>query len=441
MGLIGRRSFLVIVIISLIEGCSLYSEEDTNVAFSSSTISSIDSIIKKHGILGGTIICFNTSDIIQYAFGTARLDQKKQWNDSTYFRIASISKFITTIAIMQLIEQRYFSLDTDISTLLPITLRNPAYRDIPITVRMLLNHTSTIKDSDRAFEFAKRSILIDTITQDSIIPSIQTLFTHQFIQHEAFLPKTISLNNVTSVKAIPGTFFNYTNINFVILAWILERASGLSFTEYVQRYIFRPIKIKAGFLVQDLPKDAVISTQYRYSKKQWVAEGDGSTKPFTLIYKPIISYKAGHNPFRFSPQAGLRIIGKDLAILLQKLLSTETLLTSKSKEEMFSESWRAETNNSRHQFNDLFQSWGLGVQILTNTPGKDAINGLEKRYIGHIGRANGAYSTMFFNKQTHKGFIIFLNGIQSLPSSDHGFLKCEKELMSLILKYQQHEHE
>lgn len=441
MGLIGRSLLLMITIIVLFEGCSLFSEEENKTAFSSDAISSLDSIIKRNGILGGTIIAFNDTVLKQYSFGIAKLEQNIQWSDTTYFRIASISKFITTIAILQLIEQGSFSLDTDISSLLPVRFRNPAFPDIPITIRMLMNHTSTIKDSDKAFDFAKRSIFIDTIIKDTIIPSIQSLFSKQFNQHEVFLAKSLTLNNGEIVQPVPGSFFNYTNLNYVILAWILERVSGDSFAEYMQKHIFLPLNIRAGYTLQDLPENGVIATQYRYVKNKWIAEGDALTKPYAQVYKPLTSYKAGHNPFRFSPQAGLRIRANDLAMLIRNLLSTDTLLSLSMKEAMFSETWSIGIHNSRNQFNGLFQSWGLGAQILTNTPGKDAINGTEKQYIGHIGRANGAYATMFFNKQSHDGFIILLNGIQSIPSSDHGFLKCEKELMSFILNFMQYDHE
>lgn len=109
MGLIGRSLLLMITIIVLFEGCSLFSEEENKTAFSSDAISSLDSIIKRNGILGGTIIAFNDTVLKQYSFGIAKLEQNIQWSDTTYFRIASISKFITTIAILQLIEQGSFS--------------------------------------------------------------------------------------------------------------------------------------------------------------------------------------------------------------------------------------------------------------------------------------------------------------------------------------------
>jgi CubicO group peptidase (beta-lactamase class C family) len=429
----GQRFTLVIGICILMqEGFSIYSVEGYKSEFSESIIHSLDSLIDRYDLLGGTIVSFNDQSIKQYSFGKASLEQNIRWSDSTYFRIASISKFITAIAIMQLMEKGKYNLNTDISTLLDVPFRNSAFPHTPITIRMLLNHTSTIRDSDGAFEFAKRSIYIDTVNKDTLIPSINRLFTQNYLKKETFLPKTITLKSGDIVTTVPGTFFNYTNLNFVILAWIIEKVSGMSYAEYVQQHIFKPLNIKAGFLLQDIPKNSVIATQYRYSNMKWVPEGDFFTKQYVLVYKPIDTYVPGHNPFRFSPQAGLRIKARDLAILVRMFLSTNSLLTSESSDLMLTETWKNDGHNSKLQFNDVFQSWGLGLQILTNTPKKDKINNLELHYIGHIGRANGAYSTMFFDKNTHKGFIIFLNGIKSLPKGDHGFLQCEKDIISLI---------
>lgn len=163
-------------------GLSLYSGEENNHGFTESMIHSLDSVIDRHDILGGTIVSFNDHGIKQYSFGKARLEQNIQWTDSTYFRIASISKFITAIAIMQLMEKGKYNLDTDISTLLNVPFRNSEFPQIPITIRMLLNHTSTIRDSDGAFEFAKRSIYIDTVNNDTVIPAINQLFTQRYLQ-------------------------------------------------------------------------------------------------------------------------------------------------------------------------------------------------------------------------------------------------------------------
>ena len=62
-------------------------------------------------------------------------------------RIASISKLVTTIAVMRLVEQGKLHLDADVSKQLGWRLRNPAFPNRPITLRMLLSHTSSLTDA------------------------------------------------------------------------------------------------------------------------------------------------------------------------------------------------------------------------------------------------------------------------------------------------------
>jgi CubicO group peptidase (beta-lactamase class C family) len=61
-------------------------------------------------------------------------------------RVASISKMVVAIGVMRLVEQGKLDLDADVSTQL-LTLRNPAYPDVPITLRLLLSHRSSLTDA------------------------------------------------------------------------------------------------------------------------------------------------------------------------------------------------------------------------------------------------------------------------------------------------------
>ena len=67
-------------------------------------------------------------------------------NDSTVYRIASISKMITAAALMILYEQGLFNIDDDVSSYLGFTLRNPTYPNDVITFRKILSHTSSLRD-------------------------------------------------------------------------------------------------------------------------------------------------------------------------------------------------------------------------------------------------------------------------------------------------------
>src|SRR5688572_17013313 len=61
-------------------------------------------------------------------------------------RIASISKLVVALGVMRLVEQGQFDLDRDVSEWLGWPLRNPAFPDRPITLRLLLSHRSSLKD-------------------------------------------------------------------------------------------------------------------------------------------------------------------------------------------------------------------------------------------------------------------------------------------------------
>ena len=67
----------------------------------------------------------------------------------TKYRIASISKLITAAGVWQLIEQGLVDPDADVSSYLGFSLRNPHYPDTPITVKMLMSHTSSIRDGGK----------------------------------------------------------------------------------------------------------------------------------------------------------------------------------------------------------------------------------------------------------------------------------------------------
>ena len=89
-------------------------------------------------VKNGEIVYANT-------VGTARFDTKTAANANTKYRIASISKLITAIAVMQLVEQGKLDLNADAQTYLGFDLRNPNYPDTPITISMLMSHTSSIR--------------------------------------------------------------------------------------------------------------------------------------------------------------------------------------------------------------------------------------------------------------------------------------------------------
>src|SRR3569832_1010837 len=133
-------------------------------------------------------------------------------------RIASISKLVVAIAVLRLVEQHKLDLDADVSTVLGWKLRNPAFPDTPITLRLLLSH---------------RSSLTDNI--DYVLPL------------DADMADILANPKAWDAVHAPGTWFHYTNFNFPVIAAVMERATGERFDKLMQRLVLAPLKLDACY--------------------------------------------------------------------------------------------------------------------------------------------------------------------------------------------------
>src|SRR5690606_35918778 len=116
-------------------------------------------------------------------------------------RIASISKLVTAIGVMRLVEAGQLDIDADAGELLGFPLRNPAFPDTPITLRMLLSHRSSLTDAAGYWQTPLGGRLRDLLDDP----------------------------RAWDGEHAPGTYFRYTNLNFPLVAQAMERATGERF--------------------------------------------------------------------------------------------------------------------------------------------------------------------------------------------------------------------
>ena len=90
------------------------------------------------------VTCIIKEDSIVWnkSFGYANLENKVPATENTHYLLASVSKLVTAVAVMQLHEKGKINIDDDINKYLPFSVKNPKYSDTPITPRMLLTHRS-----------------------------------------------------------------------------------------------------------------------------------------------------------------------------------------------------------------------------------------------------------------------------------------------------------
>lgn len=150
----------------------------------------------------------------------------QQIDKHTIYGIGSTSKTITSAAVMLLVDRGFISLDNPLLDYLPeFRVQDDRYRDI--TVRMLLDHSSGLMGSNYGSAF-----LFDTIPADDW---------EAFLEHLA----------MQRLKAEPGAFSVYCNDGFTLAQLLVERVSGLNFTEFLHQELFGPLQMAHTYTPHD----------------------------------------------------------------------------------------------------------------------------------------------------------------------------------------------
>ncbi len=172
----------------------------------------------------GSVLVMEKGEVIFHkAFGWANILKRDTLKTTTPFRLASVSKQFTAMAIMILVEQGKISLEEDMRKYIP---------ELPykgITIRNLLHHNSGIRDY---FSLATQI--------RSRFPSARMIHNEDLIQY--FAEKKPGLLFKTGKKA------SYSNTGYAFLASIVERATGISFPRFLHENIFQPLKMEHAYV-------------------------------------------------------------------------------------------------------------------------------------------------------------------------------------------------
>ena len=222
----------------------------TNEASDTEELSELDKalqqFIQKQGVVGASVGIVKDGQLV-YAkgFGHADLDAQQTVDPHHLFRIGSLSKLITTVAIMKLREEGKLSLDDAVFGEKGI-LNDPLYQNIEdprraerITVEHLLSHTAG---------WSKR-----TYGDPMFIPLK--------IAEEMNVPAPANLDNIIQfvlskrIPYAPGTRYDYSNFGFCLLGKVIEAASGETYERYVQNHLLAPLGIYEMRLAKNRPED------------------------------------------------------------------------------------------------------------------------------------------------------------------------------------------
>lgn len=188
--------------------------------FSQNIESKIDKLYQvKDNEPGFSIAVFKKDEIVfQKQYGTTNLDYNIPITNKTVFDIASISKQFTAAAILLLEQEGKLNINEPAYKYIE---KLPRYKKGNPTIEQLLNQTSGLKEVDPYLG------IIDLWFND-------------------YLNQYQMINIITKVKELrftPGEYFYYSNANYILLASIIEKASGETYSNYLQKNIFKPLNM------------------------------------------------------------------------------------------------------------------------------------------------------------------------------------------------------
>ena len=311
-------SFILLCTISSLSQV-LSSEITKSAHFDYSKLALIDSTVNKyisnHWLVGSTVIIVKDNKVVYHkGFGFANEASKKQMPNNAIYRIMSQSKAITSLAVLQLVDQGKINLDQNVSDFIP-TYKNPkilshlntndtTYTTIPakreITIRDLFTHSSGIDYTDIG------SANMNAIYKKAGIPSGLGYFNASLLEKMTLLGKLPLAHQ-------PGEKFTY-GLNSDLLGCIVEIVSRLSLEAYCQKNIFDPLGMKDTYFNVPAAKANRMPTVYTENATHQIIEW-GPTD-FNIDPKYPLMQKS-----YFSGGAGLSSTAFDYAIFLQMILN------------------------------------------------------------------------------------------------------------------------
>ena len=331
-------------------------------------------------------------------------------------RVASISKLALALGIETLVADRRIDLDEDVSTYLGWELRNPAFPSTPITIRQLMSHKSSVIDPDEYWVAAPGSF------------------------RALFAPDSAPFDSAHA----PGAWFRYSNLNYGILAGVIEAVTHERFDRFMTSALFEPNGLDIGYnwsgVTAEAREQGVV--QYLYGGESWTEAADAPSilnaeTPAILVADGVDAsayldrYTPGENPTLFSPQGGLRASVDDLLLVLRMLRQHDNLAIPQ---------WRVDPNHPNGETEGGYYSgFGLGVQLVEGN--KKFLKGAS--LIGHPGEAYGLFAGAWILKadategrEEDISIAFAATGVDPAPKkgAHPTFNALEERLMRLALK-------
>lgn len=334
----------------------------------------IQEVMEEYDCVGISAVVIQDGEVIyDKAFGYKDLDTKEPLSTSHMMRIASISKSFTATGLMKQVEKGIISLDDDISDLIGFKIRNPHHPEVPITLRMVLSHTASIRDQE------------NYSTLDHLNPAINGDCAASFYEYK------------------PGEGYNYSNLGLNLAGTILEKVTNVRFDQYVRDSIILPLGLEGGHNI-DVLDSSRIASLYRRRNGEYV-----KSPAYGSVAHRLDNYIMGYSAPIFSPTGGVKISAQDLAQYMKMHMNYGELngvriMSEESAKTMQTPVWMIQ---NIHEWEDQY---GLCLQEFVDYIDNPRYNTPGNYPIGHTGDAYGLRSIIIWSPADGWGIAAMTNG-------------------------------
>jgi CubicO group peptidase (beta-lactamase class C family) len=246
---------MMLLLVSLLAFCHVAPVESSNAA-----IDRIFSFVSSNDPGCAVLVIKNGEPIFRKGYGVSDLRTRQIIGPETNFRLASLTKQFTAMAIMLLVHDRKLGYEDHLTDVFPDF---PSYGKA-ITIRQLLNHTSGLIDYEDIMgtKYDKQYAGM----ADDKIPQIKDAGVLDLLKQQS------------TTKFTSGEKWAYSNSGYVVLAMVVEKRSGMSFGEFLHQRVFVPLKMTQT-VAYEKGKNEVKHRAYGYTQTAnvWVQTDQSST--------------------------------------------------------------------------------------------------------------------------------------------------------------------
>lgn len=337
------------------------------IAVSGQELSPFFSALSKNNMFNGSVVVSQAGkEIFSEEYGFSNIENQEKINTRSQFPIASVTKTFTATAVLQLKQKGKLKIEDPVQKYLP---------DFPysnISIRHLLSNTSGL---------AQEYTLFDSIIKEQ--PG-------KIISNQDIIPTFIRFK--TPLAFVPGSKWDYNNVNFCIAAMIIEKVSGMSYAVYLKKNIFGPAKMNNSLVPIDRKRKEINQVErYAYPNLYSTDLVNVNTlkEPFPIYAKS-----------NFYGNGGIVSTASDLQ-KYQNALFTHQILGTKELEEALTATLLNDGKKVTYTIDGKEMSYGLGWAMYT-----DESNG---KIVFHDGSITGLTSILIHNMDKNQTVILLAN--------------------------------